>query len=142
MRIAVLEEVGQHERPFALQKVAANLLAVLASVAGQVEHVVLDLKCCAQVVPEAIEAIEQLYERRGGITGISLLTQAVQDVQIDSRVSRTQYQYTLQDADEAELDDWATRLRDKLRTLPELIDVASDDAHFSALAERCPAGTS
>ena len=52
--------------------------------------------------------------------------QAVQDVQIDSRVSRTQYQYTLQDADEAELAEWAPKLLAKLRALPELADVASD----------------
>ncbi len=45
--------------------------------------------------------------RRGSVEGISLFMQAVQDVQIDSRVSRTQYQYTLQDADEAELSQWA-----------------------------------
>src|SRR4029453_2815350 len=49
-----------------------------------------------------------------------------QDVQIDSRVSRTQYQYTLQDADRAELAVWATKLLAKLRTETELADVASD----------------
>jgi multidrug efflux pump subunit AcrB len=47
-------------------------------------------------------------------------------VQIDSRISRTQYQYTLQDADRAELADWATKLLAKLRTETELADVASD----------------
>ena len=50
------------------------------------------------------------------VQGISLFMQAVQDVQIDSRVSRTQYQYTLQDADAAELADWAAKLLAKLRT--------------------------
>jgi multidrug efflux pump subunit AcrB len=53
--------------------------------------------------------------------------QAVQDVQIDSRVSRTQYQYTLQDADEAELSLWARRLLTSLAGLPQLTDVASDE---------------
>jgi multidrug efflux pump subunit AcrB len=52
--------------------------------------------------------------------------QAVQDVQIDSRVSRTQYQYTLEDTDEAELSDWSAKLLAQLRTLPELTDVATD----------------
>ncbi|MEO6789039.1 MAG: efflux RND transporter permease subunit, partial [Chthoniobacteraceae bacterium] len=56
----------------------------------------------------------------------SLFMQPVQDVQIDSRVSRTQFQYTLQDADETELSDWAPELLAKLRTLPELTDVATD----------------
>src|ERR1035441_6209762 len=52
--------------------------------------------------------------------------QAVQDVQIDSRVSRTQYQYTLEDADETELSQWSTTLLNKLRTLPDLVDLATD----------------
>jgi multidrug efflux pump subunit AcrB len=69
----------------------------------------------------------RLREKTAQVQGISLFMQAVQDVQIDSRVSRTQYQYTLQDADEAELSTWAGRLLAKLGTLPELTDVASDE---------------
>jgi multidrug efflux pump subunit AcrB len=52
--------------------------------------------------------------------------QAAQDVQIETRVSRTQFQYTLQDADEAELGQWAAKLLGRLRELPELADVATD----------------
>jgi multidrug efflux pump subunit AcrB len=52
--------------------------------------------------------------------------QAAQDVQIDSRVSRTQYQYTLQDANAEELAEWAPKLLAALRACPELADVASD----------------
>ena len=74
----------------------------------------------------ATEIIDRLRAATQGVTGISLFMQAVQDVQIDSRVSRTQYQYTLQDADETELDEWATKLRNKLRESPELTDVATD----------------
>ncbi|MEA3209690.1 MAG: multidrug efflux pump [Chthoniobacter sp.] len=72
------------------------------------------------------EIIERLREATRNVEGISLFMQAVQDVQIDSRVSRTQFQYTLQDADEAELAEWAPKLLAKLRTLPELADVATD----------------
>ena len=50
----------------------------------------------------------------------------MQDLQIDSRVSRTQYQYTLEDADPAELAEWAPKLLAKLRTAPRAADVASD----------------
>jgi multidrug efflux pump len=50
----------------------------------------------------------------------------VQDIQIGSRVSRTQFQYTLIDTDAAELAAWAPRLKTELATLPELRDVASD----------------
>jgi multidrug efflux pump subunit AcrB len=72
------------------------------------------------------QIIERLRTATAPVPGIALLMQAAQDVQIDSRVSRTQYQYTLQDADRAELADWASRLLVKLRTAPELADVASD----------------
>src|SRR5581483_4497425 len=54
-----------------------------------------------------MEIIERLREATADVEGISLYMQAVQDVQIDSRVSRTQYQYSLQDADEIELSLWA-----------------------------------
>ena len=73
------------------------------------------------------EIIERLRAATGDVEGISLFMQAVQDVQIDSRVSRTQYQYTLQDADEAELSQWAGQLLERLRQAPVLTDVASDE---------------
>ena len=60
------------------------------------------------------------------IPGITAFFQPVQDIQIGTRVSRTQYQYTLMDTDAAELAAWAPRLRAKLASLPELRDVASD----------------
>ena len=75
----------------------------------------------------AAEVIERLREATRDVEGISVFMQAVQDVQIDSRVSRTQYQYTLQDADEAELSLWSGRLLEGLRGLNELTDVASDE---------------
>jgi multidrug efflux pump len=74
----------------------------------------------------ANEIIDRLREATKQVQGISLFMQSVQDVQIDSRVSRTQYQYTLQDADENELGEWAPKLLEKMHTLPELADVASD----------------
>jgi multidrug efflux pump len=52
--------------------------------------------------------------------------QPVQDLQVESRVSRTQFQYTLEDADSDELHQWAPKVLQKLQTLPELKDVASD----------------
>ena len=74
----------------------------------------------------AEEIITRLREATQGVQDISLFMQAAQDVQIDSRISRTQYQYTLQDADEVELADWAPKLLAKLRSLPALSDAASD----------------
>ena len=75
----------------------------------------------------ASEIIDRLRNATRDITGIALFMQAVQDVQIDSRVSRTQYQYTLQDADEAELSQAAAKLLNRLRESPALDDVASDE---------------
>jgi hydrophobe/amphiphile efflux-1 (HAE1) family protein len=74
----------------------------------------------------ASEIIERLRSATESVEGISLFMQAAQDVQIDSRISRTQYQYTLQDADVTELEEWAPRLLAALRNKPELTDVASD----------------
>jgi len=75
----------------------------------------------------ASEIIQRLREATADVEGISLFMQAVQDIQIDSRVSRTQYQYTLQDADEAELSQWAGKLLNRMRELKDLSDVASDE---------------
>ena len=75
----------------------------------------------------ATEIIDRLRAATSDVEGISLFMQAVQDVQIDSRVSRTQYQYTLQDADETELSQWAGKLLSRLRESTELTDVASDE---------------
>ena len=72
------------------------------------------------------QIIDRLRDATRHVPGISLSMQAVQDVQIDSRVTRTQYQYTLQDADAAELARWAPRLLERLRASPVLADVASD----------------
>jgi multidrug efflux pump len=60
------------------------------------------------------------------LDGISVYLQSVQDLQIDSRVSRTQFQYTLEDASPTELAEWAPKMLAKLRSLPELRNVASD----------------
>ena len=62
------------------------------------------------------------------LTGITLYMQPVQDLTIEGTVSKTQYQFILQDADPAQLSEWTPKLVDKLRTLPELGDVASNIA--------------
>jgi multidrug efflux pump subunit AcrB len=72
------------------------------------------------------EIIDRLRDATKDLEGISLFMQAVQDVQIETRVSRTQFQYTLQDANEAELGEWSDKLLNRLRELPELTDVATD----------------
>ena len=58
--------------------------------------------------------------------GIKLFMQPVQNITVDDRVSRTQYQYTLEDPDANELNQWTNQFVDKLKKLPELEDVATD----------------
>src|SRR5207248_6882327 len=60
------------------------------------------------------------------VEGIQAYLQPVQDLQVESRQSRTQFQYALEDADPEELAQWAPKVAEKLRSLPELRDVASD----------------
>ncbi|HEX2681613.1 MAG TPA: efflux RND transporter permease subunit, partial [Candidatus Dormibacteraeota bacterium] len=74
----------------------------------------------------AEEIITRLRASVARIPGVRLLMQAAQEVQLDSRVSRTQYQYVVQDADIPELLRWAPKLEQALQQRPELRDVASD----------------
>jgi len=75
---------------------------------------------------DAEEIIARLRPRLAEVSGIALYLQPVQDLQIDTRVSRTQYQYTLEDADAAELEQWGPKVLARLQSLPQLRDVASD----------------
>jgi multidrug efflux pump len=75
---------------------------------------------------DAAEIIARLQPKLAAVSGIEVYMQAVQDLQIDSRVGRTQFQYTLEDADLNELTEWAPRLVDELRQSRVLRDVASD----------------
>jgi len=70
--------------------------------------------------------IARLQAAMAGVPGMSVFMQAVQDIQIGTRISRTQFQYTLLDTDAQELATWAPRLLGRLRTMPDLQDVASD----------------
>ena len=74
----------------------------------------------------AQEVIRRLQPRLAEVPGITLFMQPVQDLSIESRVSRTQYQLAVQDADARELGLWVPRLVERLAALPELADVASD----------------
>ncbi|AXI03146.1 MdtB/MuxB family multidrug efflux RND transporter permease subunit [Aquirhabdus parva] len=74
----------------------------------------------------ASDVIRRLQPKIAEVSGITLFMQPVQDLTIEDRVSRTQYQFTLQDADPAELATWVPKLVDRLSQIPELADVASD----------------
>jgi multidrug efflux pump len=70
--------------------------------------------------------MDRLKQRVARVEGIALYLQPVQDLTIETRVSRTQYQFTLDSADPAELSAWVPRIVERLSRLPELTDVASD----------------
>ncbi|HEV7802007.1 MAG TPA: MdtB/MuxB family multidrug efflux RND transporter permease subunit [Burkholderiales bacterium] len=74
----------------------------------------------------ASDVIRRLQSRIARIQGITLYMQPVQDLTIETRVSRTQYQFTVESANPDELGTWVPRLVDRLREIPELADVASD----------------
>ncbi len=74
----------------------------------------------------AMQVIRRLEPKLAKVPGITLYMQPVQDLSVEDRVSRTQYQYTLEDADANELKVWTDRLVAKLQTLPQLRDVATD----------------
>jgi len=76
--------------------------------------------------PNAEKIMERLRNATRDVEGVSLFMQTAQDLQIDARISRTQFQYILQDADAAELAEWTPKLVQKLGQLPQLTDVASD----------------
>jgi multidrug efflux pump len=72
------------------------------------------------------EIIGRIQGKLAGIAGIMVYLQPVQDLTIDARISRTQYQYTIEDPDPDELAVWAPKLLEAMRKRPELRDVASD----------------
>jgi multidrug efflux pump subunit AcrB len=74
----------------------------------------------------ADEVIARLRPQIGRVPGMRLFLQSVQDLRLGGRAARTQYQYTLQDATLDELNQWAPRVLEKLRSLPALKDVNSD----------------
>jgi hydrophobe/amphiphile efflux-1 (HAE1) family protein len=85
-----------------------------------------ELKPLPERKATADQVIGRLRPKLAKAVGINLFLQAAQDVRIGGRIARTQYQYVLEDADLNEMRTWAPRILDKLRTLPELKDVASD----------------
>src|SRR5256885_12134017 len=74
----------------------------------------------------ASDVIRRLQSQLAKIDNVSLFMQPVQDLTVEDRVSRTQFQYSLEDVDAKELAYWVPRFMDKLKALPELRDVASD----------------
>jgi multidrug efflux pump len=86
----------------------------------------INLKDLADRDGSASEIIRRLSPKLAKVSGVTLYMQPVQDLTVEDRVSRAQFQYSLEDADAAELAAWVPKFVSKLQTLPELRDVASD----------------
>jgi len=102
---------------------------------SNVGRIQINLKPLSERDADASAIIRRLQPKLADVAGITLYMQPVQDLSVESRVSRTQYQYTLEDASAAELTQWVPRVVDALRKLPELRDVASDQGSGSLEAD-------
>ncbi len=80
----------------------------------------------------ASEIINRLRPKLAQMQGAELFLQPAQDINVGGRASATQFQYTLQDGNADELDDWAAKLLATFKTLPELTDVATDQQNSGA----------
>jgi multidrug efflux pump len=86
----------------------------------------INLKPLDERKTDASEVIRRLQPAIANVEGITLFMQPVQDLTVDTKVSRTQFQYGLEDPDPKELGAWVPKLVGRLQTCPELRDVASD----------------
>jgi multidrug efflux pump len=89
-------------------------------------RILINLKPLDQRKLNATAVRNRLQTALAQVDGITLYMQPVQDLTVEDRVSRTQYQYTLESPSADELNQWTNRLVEKLKTLPQLQDVATD----------------
>ncbi len=86
----------------------------------------INLKDREQRTTTASEVIQRLGPKVSQVDGIECYLQPLQDLTVEDRVSRTQYQYSLEDANSEELQYWTAKMIDKLKQIPILTDIASD----------------
>ncbi len=100
-------------------------------------RMLINLKPRAERGASATTVIRRLQRKLTDVAGISLYMQPVQDLTIEARVSRTQYQFTVEDVDATELATWVHTLVERLKEVPQLADVASDlsDSGLQAYVE-------
>jgi hydrophobe/amphiphile efflux-1 (HAE1) family protein len=124
-----------YQKQLALNKVVqadpdvANVISFIGAGNGSTGNtgtVFVDLKPKPPRITTADGVIGRLRPKLAKLVGMNLFLQAIQDVRVGGRSSRTQYQYTLQDADLNELRDWAPKVMDRFKKIPILKDVATD----------------
>ncbi|HTU55956.1 MAG TPA: efflux RND transporter permease subunit [Acetobacteraceae bacterium] len=109
--------------------VASVVAAVGAGLGGQTANngrMYITLKPWDQRSATASQVIAQIDRKMRSVKGVRLFLQVIQDVRVGGHLSRTEYQYTLEDANPDELNAWAPKILARIRRLPELADVTSD----------------
>jgi len=89
-------------------------------------RILINLKPLEERKISASDVIRRIQPRLQGVAGITLFMQPVQDLTVEDRVSRTQFQYTLEDPSAEELNQYAPKMLERLRQIPQLTDVATD----------------
>lgn len=110
----------------AVATVGSFIGAAVGSAAVNNGRMYITLKPLEERTASADQVLERLRRKMTTVAGISLYLQSVQDVRVGGRLSKAQFQYALQAADLGELNQWTSRLVDKLRQIPLLKDVSSD----------------
>jgi hydrophobe/amphiphile efflux-1 (HAE1) family protein len=116
--------------------VASFASLVGAGVSGQTANngrIYINLKPWGERDP-VMAVIARLSDKVQALEGIRLFMQPAQDITVGGRTSRTQYQYTVQDADPSELNTWAPRILDRVRQLHQVRDVTSDQQNAGTTA--------
>ena len=110
----------------AVASVSSSIGAGLGGQTGNNGRIWINLKTFAERDLTAQEVIARLRGKLQQVEGMNVFLQAAQDINVGGRLARTQYQYTLQSADLVELYDWSPRILAKMRGLPMLRDLATD----------------
>ncbi len=126
--LAMREKMGQFVDVVSADPAVDNVVAFTGGAGNTTNsgRMFMQLKALDERKASADEVINRLRPKLGHVPGATLFLQAVQDIRIGGRPSSTQYQYTLQTSDLAELNAMAPRMLARLRELPELRDVATD----------------
>jgi multidrug efflux pump subunit AcrB len=96
-------------------------------------HLFINLKPWGQR-PPVMDVINRLSQKVRALQGVNLYMQPSQDITVGGRLARTQYQYTLQDTDAAELNTWAPRILERIRGMKDVQDVATDQQNAGTTA--------
>jgi multidrug efflux pump subunit AcrB len=118
-----LSEIIQRDPDVATVGVSLGAAAGLTENQGRI---FISLKPHSERAASAGQIIRRLDPELARIPGVKAYLQAMQDINVGGRLSSAQYQFTLQDADANELNDWAPRILTRLSGLPQLRDVATD----------------